>query len=319
MACMAILLAASTVMQGHRAWYSSWPFNAQCVFEHYDFADVGGLPARWMYTKLVVIFIDYPSSIGLLYQPACDLWKQWLYTKPREAMQRAIDRLQQMRSRKAPESSATATAGRVSCSACIALVKNSRIVCSFTYMLITSIFASRWTNLLLCVGAFIYGLVGLFQDRNIPKEQMEGDENLMSFGQIVPILILCSTILVAREAYEGEYCGHDGQVAPLTMMIDVRIEMRNEDLGIGSTSVTDLLNGWSTGISAFPGGQNSNKSGDLQVLDNATSARPSPRRLDTEMGGRAHSSGRGGTHATLHRMRSAHASLSGSPTPQAGL
>lgn len=80
------------------------------------------------------------------------------------------------------------------------------MVCSFIYMLIASIFASRWTNHLLCVGAFIYGLVGLFQDRNIPMENMEGDENLMTFGQIVPILVLSSTMFVAREAYEGKYC-----------------------------------------------------------------------------------------------------------------
>ncbi len=206
MACMAILLAASTVMQGHRAWYSSWPFNAQCVFDHYVFADVGGLPARWMYTKLVILFIDYPSSIGLLYQPSRDLWKRWLYTKPRELMQSALDRLQQMRSRKATKSFPMATARRVSCAGCIALVKSSRIACSFIYMLTTSLFASRWTNLLVCVAAFIYGLVGRFQDRNIPREKMDSDENLMTFGQIVPILLLSSTILVAREAYEGEYC-----------------------------------------------------------------------------------------------------------------
>jgi len=124
-------------------------------------------------------------------------------------MQRGIDRLQQSRSRKATESSPTATAGKVPCLACVALVKSSRIVYSFTYMLITSLFSSRWTNLLVCVAAFSYGLVGLFQNRNIPREKMDSDENVMSFGQIVPILVLSSTIFVAREAYEGESCGHD--------------------------------------------------------------------------------------------------------------
>lgn len=202
MACMALLLAASTVMQGHREWYSSWPFNAQCVFDHYAFADVGGVPARWMYTKLIILAVDYPSSIGLLYQPSRDLWKRWLYTKPRHVMQSAINRLQEIRSRRITESFSTAR--RVFCAACIALVKSSRIMCSFTYKLITSLFASRWTNLLVCVGAFIYGLVDLFQNRNIPRENMNGDENLMTFGEIVPILVLSSTIFVAREAYEGK-------------------------------------------------------------------------------------------------------------------
>ena len=95
-------------------------------------------------------------------------------------------------------------------------------------------------------------------------------------------------------------------------MTDVRIEMRNEDLGIGNTSMTDLLHGWSTSMSALSDSQGSKQSGDLQVLDHAASARPSPRRLDTEMGGRAQSSGAYGTRPTLLRMRSAHASLSGS-------
>jgi len=103
------------------------------------------------------------------------------------------------------------------------------------------------------------------------------------------------------------------------MITDVKIEMRNEDLGIGNTSMTDLLHGWSTSMSALSGGQGSEISGDLQLLDHAASARPSLRRLDTEMGGRAQSSGLGGTHPTLLRMRSAHASLSGSQTPRVGI
>lgn len=95
-------------------------------------------------------------------------------------------------------------------------------------------------------------------------------------------------------------------------MTDVRIEMRNEDLGIGATSMTNYLHGWSTSRSALSSGQSSEKSGDLQTLDRAASTRPSPRRLDTEMGGRAQSSGLSGTRPTLLRMRSAHASLTGS-------
>ena len=35
------------------------------------------------------------------------------------------------------------------------------------------------------------------------RGDMDGTENAMTFGQIVPILLLSSTLLVAREAYDG--------------------------------------------------------------------------------------------------------------------
>ncbi len=31
--CTAIMLLANSVMQGHRAWYDSWSFSAQCLFD----------------------------------------------------------------------------------------------------------------------------------------------------------------------------------------------------------------------------------------------------------------------------------------------
>ena len=31
MSCMAVLLTVPTILQGHRHWYDSWPYDAQCV------------------------------------------------------------------------------------------------------------------------------------------------------------------------------------------------------------------------------------------------------------------------------------------------
>lgn len=312
MTCMAILLAASTVMQGHRVWYESWPYNAQCVFENYVFPDVGGSPARWMYTKLVILFIDYPSSIGLLYQPSRDVWTRWLYTKPRELLERVIDGLVARKGTPLPH---TNTAKGLLCSAALNLVKISRVAWSVVYVLLTTVLTSRWINLVFCFATFIYGLVSLFQDKNIPRWKMDADENIMSFGQMVPILLLFSTFFVAKEAYVGEYQRVNHRYTPLIRMTDVGIEMRNEELGIGSTSMTDLLHGGSTAAPVSSGGRGLEKGSSVHDSDNATTARPSPRRLDTEMGGRTQASELGPAPPPMGpRRRSAFARLTESQT-----
>ena len=45
--------------------------------------------------------------------------------------------------------------------------------------------------------------MGIIEDLAIPSSDMNGDENAMTFGQIVPILLLSSVLLVFREAYDG--------------------------------------------------------------------------------------------------------------------
>ena len=56
---------------------------------------------------------------------------------------------------------------------------------------------------------FYAGISYTLKDRGISKSDMDGDEYVMSFGQIVSILLLSSTVFVGREAYEGEYQIHE--------------------------------------------------------------------------------------------------------------
>ena len=73
----------------------------------------------------------------------------------------------------------------------------------FLYKLLAALNDSRWFNMIFCLAWFGFGLVSVFGDRNIPRWDVDGSENTMTFGQIVPILLLSSTLLVAREAYDG--------------------------------------------------------------------------------------------------------------------
>ncbi|KAL8824217.1 MAG: hypothetical protein Q9191_005210 [Dirinaria sp. TL-2023a] len=103
---------------------------------------------------------------------------------------------------------------------------------------------------------------------------MDGDENAMSFGQIVPILLLSSTIFVSREAYE-----------------DVKIEM-SEHLSEANTPINNhLLHDESTSTPVSHAGQDFEMSGALEGPDENAEHLEPPRRVDTEMGGRSQASG----------------------------
>lgn len=205
MASVAIFLVASTVLQGHQGWYSSWPYDAQCVFDDFALAAIGGGPARWMYANLVFIIISYPPSILLLYQGPSELCTQWLYSKPREAMQITAQRLRNERPPVTTESPRTMKCKRAFYSALIASIEGLYSGSACVYILVATFNVSRWFNWLFCLAWFGLGLASVLKDRNIPRTEMDGNENAMTFGQIVPILVLGSTLFVAREAYEGKY------------------------------------------------------------------------------------------------------------------
>lgn len=69
-----------------------------------------------------------------------------------------------------------------------------------------TLLTSKVVNFAVDVFWFAFIISGLISDLNIPRSLMDGDENAMTFGQIVPILLLSSTIFVFREAIEGSSC-----------------------------------------------------------------------------------------------------------------
>ena len=51
-----------------------------------------------------------------------------------------------------------------------------------------------------------YGAWCLTVDRDIPKSDMNGNENDMTSSQLVPICLLSSTMITFSEAYDGKRC-----------------------------------------------------------------------------------------------------------------
>ena len=196
MVTMGLLLAASTVMEGHYQWYDSWPYDAQCLFDELV-GNVHGSPRYWMIVNLVFMCIDYPMSIISLFKSSAEFVTHWLGTKPTAAMDRAVAHLID-----AHRTSRKSFIGRIKGFTCKILILLIRVIIWTHFGLLTMI-GSQTVDFLHNTFWFAYGLWDIMIDRQIPSSDMIGDENAMTFGQIMPILLLSSLALVFREAYDG--------------------------------------------------------------------------------------------------------------------
>lgn len=203
MSCMAVLLTASTILQGHRHWDDSWPYDAQCVFNDLTPARIGGSPAFWMYWSLAFIIAGYLNSIIRLYQTPQDLLNKWLRKSPEAACYKFIGYCETRKGDFTTRSIRKARTQDLLYSFLIACAKITFKCYIYIYGILTELCRSRWLNLCYCCFFYSMGMSRLFEHLKTPQWHMGGAENAMTFGQIVPILLLGSTLLVAREAYDG--------------------------------------------------------------------------------------------------------------------
>ena len=198
MVAMALLLVASTVMQGHYEWFDSWPYDAQCLFDSL-IGNIGGSPRYWMFVSLALIFLFYPLGIIPLFEQPTESFNLWLETKPRKAQDLVIKTLKQRMSRITSPTSFKGSMKRLGCTLLIMFVNTI----SWMYFSLMALTGSMTCGLAIDTFWFAYSLWSIMEDRAIPPSDMNGNENAMSFGQIVPILLLSSTALVFMEAYVG--------------------------------------------------------------------------------------------------------------------
>lgn len=200
MVLMAFFLVASTVMEGHYAWDESWPYDAQCLFDDLN-GNIGGTPRYWMTVGLILIFLSYSLNVIPLFKRPTAFFELWLETKPRAAQDQAIERLRRkfshMNSPAFVEGSMTRFGYRL-------LIMSTGII-GWLYFALLTLIGSKICNLALDIFWFAYSLWSILGDRNIPPSEMDGSENAMTFGQIMPILLLSSTVLVFVEAHNGMY------------------------------------------------------------------------------------------------------------------
>ena len=196
MVCFATFMIVATILQGHQDWYASGSYDAQCLFND-TVGNVSGAPAYWMSVQLVLLAVFYSLDIVQLFQPWVDLQREWFYDRPIAILDLALKFSQDH----GPyQESKLAQIERIYygfMTVCIIIVK-------FSYQLVAALLVSQCAYFIVDVFWFAYGLWGLLQDRDVSPTLMDGDLNVMTVGQIMPILLLASTAFVIREAYDGK-------------------------------------------------------------------------------------------------------------------
>ncbi len=200
MLVMLNLLMAYTIIEGHWAWEQSWSFAAQCVFDGL-MGSVDGSPAVWMSINIVVLVTGYTSVIlnlypGHIFEALLDR----AYNVPLTFMSVGIIVLQQKRGRIANEDWIT-----VLIRASYALPIASLTAKKPAYIFVAMVWSPKYVEFILGLLWAAYGLWCLWLDRNIPPSEMDGNENDMTFGQLVPILLSNSTLITYKEAYDGKF------------------------------------------------------------------------------------------------------------------
>lgn len=152
-----------------------------------------------MTVGLVLICINYPLNVIPLYKRPMEALSLWLETKPRTAQDQAIESLKEKISHMNSPTSFENSMKRFGCILLIMFVSTI----TWVYFALIALIGSNTCNLALDIFWLAYSLWSIIGDREIPQSEMNGNENAMTFGQIVPILLLSSIVLVFREAYDG--------------------------------------------------------------------------------------------------------------------
>lgn len=200
MVVLAICILASTVMQGHWAYYLSWSFDAHCVFNDLV-RNMSGQPGIWMWVDLVAIATIYPMSMLPLYEKSMSVVQERIYDNPMHFLEAKICFLEDEELQRQDHSSVRTTAWRLFLS-----------IIQMTYFWFATLITSRCIIYLIDLGWFGYGVANVISNRKIPASEMVGDEDITTFGQLLPTLLLSSIVLVFKEVYQGKCLANESVI-----------------------------------------------------------------------------------------------------------
>ena len=189
---MGILLMANNAMQGHWAWSESWSFDAQCLFDN-PIGDWGGRPGYWAEVNIALLMVFYRMQILLLFDTNSELIDEWLWARP-------LKHIEALR----PSSELVSSSRSNSMKLRYQGQRFIHIIAHVIYISVAALLGSRTVSYALNLFWFAYGVWSLKSDRSAAGKQMDGSENLLTFRQMMPLLLLSSTIFVFKETYEGE-------------------------------------------------------------------------------------------------------------------
>lgn len=193
-----VLLLAALAMEGHRSWYDSWNSPAQCLFKEF-LVKVGGEPGKWMTIQMVLLIYSYTVSMAQLFNS--DKLDILLYERPVRKMERSIARLHDC-----IVSSSALGGWRSYVTSILLLPAWAFIACGkWGFVALSTVVGSITVSLCVDIAVSAIGVWGIIDDRDIPKSQMDGNENAWGFGQLIQVLLLSSILLTFKDLYSSKH------------------------------------------------------------------------------------------------------------------
>ncbi|KAL8836742.1 MAG: hypothetical protein Q9170_002806 [Blastenia crenularia] len=254
-------LIVTTVLEGHRQLYELWGSPARCLFSSLP-GNISGAPARLMATNLTLLLCGYGFAIYRLYST------QTPSALPREStglrLRNAYSSVQRYRFPRTPSEIKADIHLMI-----VWPVHMARVGAMDAYIAVATCLSSIVASLCFDLSWFIYGMRNIFVARYITASTLEGNENAWTFGQIMAVLLLSSIILTVRDIYSEQNATLSNHIA---------------NHPADAFYVAEQLSSQAEAI------QNAHL--DHQILsEELDPVISSPKRVDTEAGGRAGASG----------------------------
>lgn len=197
MVTIMIVMIVASVLEGNQYWFKAWSTPAQCLWNDLR-GNIAGGPAYWMVINIILLVVGYGISITRLY--GSGFLGELFYRKPLAKMNWGLVTLQAKCSALRSVKSLEASLLR------LVSVLGQGILWTMIKVFLGVHIALESIAISLCFDIFwfAFGCWSLITDRDIPAADIDGNENEWGFGQIVPVLLLCSSIFVFKDIYLGK-------------------------------------------------------------------------------------------------------------------
>ncbi|KAL8915449.1 MAG: hypothetical protein Q9171_000013 [Xanthocarpia ochracea] len=190
MMLMGTMMLVAIALSSTHDWAMNISCPAQCLFDQ-EKRDLS-----FNYPYFIALTIHYSTSIWRVYDT--QRFDRFFLTYPRERLQKIV------RGMKRTNSNASTITQHTTAAAAFTFNWFSALTIS-CYLAVAAILGSLTISLYYDIVWFTLGFMSILQSRQVPASSMDGSENELSFGQIVPVLLLASIILIFKEVYTGTY------------------------------------------------------------------------------------------------------------------
>ena len=188
MVMMLAMMLVAIILASNIHWAANKPCPAQCLFSEPDKNFAATNP------YFFALILHYTTSIWRVFDTSAV--DKYLLSQPKEALRRNAQRAKRQNSNLSKRS--------VVWIETVSGLRQWVIVCLIrVYLGLAALLGSMTISLYYDMLWFSLGVAGILLGRDIPSSDMNGDENRLNFGQIVPMLMLASIVLTFKEVYTG--------------------------------------------------------------------------------------------------------------------